>query len=342
MDVYGSDKQVDQEKILKTRVIENNTDSAEEYLGYLNQCFPGWGDVALYNWVFDRDVGAGRADRIFAYHENEIIGGTGVSYRMITDSKGAKERIAIMTGSWTLPAARGKGCFSHLILAMRDQAIKKGCVLLTAFAFKDNASYGAMLRQNCVALPTVYVRDPLVPTKDCQSDNEFLGRYPVSDKFVEELFVSLQKSENDKVRFTYSLSEWKGQFIGDPAKMGAVSIGHSSKFIFEIANGFLRVLAMYVSEEDNLKSVFANILQITRKEGFRLFMFSTDSKEIEVMKELELEIIEGGFFLLFADKDRYRNWRSLDANHVLKESDLLALENSAYIGNWSIQNRDRI
>ena len=122
---------------MELRVLEDSSVCEDEYLEYLNLVFPNWGDTSTYTWVFDSDFGAGRADRILALVDNEVIGGTGISYRNICDSNGNLAKIGIMTGSWTLPAARGKGCFSKLVLAMKDQATKKGCVLLTAFAFKD-------------------------------------------------------------------------------------------------------------------------------------------------------------------------------------------------------------
>jgi hypothetical protein len=108
----------------------------------LNVCFPNWGDEKLFDWVFNRQVGQHMSDFIIITdEEDEVIAGSGITYRNIKTKDGIVLSIGVFTGSWTLPKARGRACFTQIIEEFTELCIAKNIDYLTAFVTESNASY---------------------------------------------------------------------------------------------------------------------------------------------------------------------------------------------------------
>jgi hypothetical protein len=106
----------------------------ERYLAGLNDCFPGWGDRAMYDWCFARTAGGPAPERmVFTDDDNEWVAGTGISFRTMR-ANGKRWLAGVMTGSWTLPAARGKGLFPAFIQETRRRVAHHGGVAVLGFA----------------------------------------------------------------------------------------------------------------------------------------------------------------------------------------------------------------
>lgn len=129
---------------LKTEILKN-----------LNICFPGWGGEVNYNWYFERAVTHLSPDVILIRNEDhEIIAGSAISYRKMKWSNNKTYDIGIMTGSWTLPAARGRGCFTEMINTSLKICRDKQVDFLTAFVTENNASYRRLKEAGSYCLPT--------------------------------------------------------------------------------------------------------------------------------------------------------------------------------------------
>src|SRR4051812_19943519 len=121
--------------------IDRNPDGiGSEYLRSLNACFPHWGDETVYNWCFERPVAGLKADQMIIRLNGSVIAGSAVSYRTIRFPHGPTALAGIMTGSWTLPEARGQGCFTRMIEESVSLAASRGCAGLLAFVTEDNPS----------------------------------------------------------------------------------------------------------------------------------------------------------------------------------------------------------
>lgn len=91
----------------------------------LNACFPHWGGRAMFDWCFTRR-GAGRAPGMMSlWVDGRAVAGSAISYRRVAVRGGAEVTAGIMTGSWTLPEARGAGAFTRLIAASREQVASR-------------------------------------------------------------------------------------------------------------------------------------------------------------------------------------------------------------------------
>lgn len=131
----------------------NPKDKKEEIINYLNICFPGWGDNKTYAWYFEQKLIKFLPDIIlFKNKQNEVIAGSAVSYRQIKVGEFFLD-IGIMTGSWTLPNARGMGCFTKMIEVSKTLCHEKGVHFLTAFVTEDNASYRRLKEAGSTCIP---------------------------------------------------------------------------------------------------------------------------------------------------------------------------------------------
>ena len=107
-------------------IIINPENYKDEYIKYLNQCFNNCCNNKKYDWVFNRTIGDKSSDIILIKDEdNEVIAGSGIIYRKLESQNGCVIDIANMTDSWTLPKARGKGCFSKIIEISREISSKR-------------------------------------------------------------------------------------------------------------------------------------------------------------------------------------------------------------------------
>jgi hypothetical protein len=128
----------------------------DEYLAGLNRSFGHWGDRSDYRWDLERQVGARVADLMVLRLGGAMVAGSAVSYRMVR-FRGEEFLVGIMTGSWTLPEARGLGAFTRIISESRRLVAASGGSLLIAFVTCDNASRRRLVAAGCLEVPTWYV-----------------------------------------------------------------------------------------------------------------------------------------------------------------------------------------
>ncbi len=127
-----------------------------EYLAGLNRSFQHWGNRSAFRWDFRREVGSRVADLMVLRDRGAIVAGSAVSYRTVR--VGEEELlVGIMTGSWTLPEARGRGAFSAVIDESRRLLATRGGTVLIAFVTQDNASRRRLVAAGCIEVPTWYV-----------------------------------------------------------------------------------------------------------------------------------------------------------------------------------------
>jgi hypothetical protein len=128
---------------------------ADRYLAGLNACFGHWGGAREWAWTFERDAGQGRASRLIATDEaGAWIAGSGVSWREAAHLG----PVGIMTGSWTLPEARGRGCFTAFIRASSAQVAQRQGAALLAFVTETNASRRRLEASGAHMVPSAYAR----------------------------------------------------------------------------------------------------------------------------------------------------------------------------------------
>ena len=315
-------------------ILPLESDLEEPFLENLNLSFGNWGDRRQFEWVYHRDCGAGAADLFLARYKGEDVGGTGVTYRRAVDAQGRETKLAIMTGSWVLPAARGQGCFSRFVQTMIAAADDRKSALLLGFAFKANKSYSRLLAAGFASVDTFYLRDSQeYPTRP--------DLIPLSELSVGDRSLTLwQAKPGHCLGFQYSLETWREQFLGGPYPKAFLELGHDTTALVEEAHGFLRVLALSTPPQGRKQEILEALLTLAKSRQQRLFLFSMEPDFAKLAVECGCELIPGAFILKIANREALRVWCS-EAERV-QEEDLVAPEHPSYLGTWCFQNRDRM
>lgn len=191
--------------------VEINPEGGEdEYLAGLNRSFGHWGDAGAYAWAFRRRVGALQADLMVLRGETGTVAGSAVSYRRVRHA-GGEFLAGIMTGSWTLPEARGQGAFARAIEESRRLVAGHGGTALLAFVTHDNASRRRLVAAGSAEVPTFYVASAAGTPSPAGAP-----AVHADQAAPEELFRAHREwqERGEGAYFVYpSAAEWASQFL---------------------------------------------------------------------------------------------------------------------------------
>ena len=269
------------------KVILNPKNYKEKYIGFLNQCFPNWGGITQYNWVFERKIGIHQSDILLLTNESdEVIAGSGITYRNIKTENDSLLTIGTFTGSWTLPKARGRGCFSQIIQEFIKLCEFKGIDYLTAFVTESNASYR---------------RFKSIGSSTLQADNIFSDvnkLYEVENKEVIEYNLDSKLTYRDYTGFInknsgyfYNEKEFINQYINRPIGTYSIKIGNT-KYILEENELTLRVLYMSQFNINHIK-ILSNWSKV--KKNKKIMFFSSNKEHIALVKKNDFIIVPSFF-----------------------------------------------
>lgn len=247
----------------------NPSGVADTFLAGLNRCFGHWGDHSTYAWGFEREVGARAADLIVLRDEGLIVAGSAVSYRMV-QLDGYQIMVGVMTGSWTLPEARGRGAFGQVIHESRTLTAARGGSLLIAFVTHENASRRRLVAAGCAEVPTWYVvSDPDRPTPSRAAAVE------PATATSQELFQAHGDwlAGESGASFVYPSAEvWTSQFLVRPLPVEVVRAA-GARCVIERAATSDRVI--WTDGRDG-PAALAALLKRANGAGRQLFLFTMD------------------------------------------------------------------
>jgi hypothetical protein len=321
-------------------IILNPKGIESTYIDYLNLSFGHWGDTALYKWCFDRQIGDLKADIMILKQDEKIIAGSAVTYRKALLGKSVIN-VGIMTGSWTLPEARGQGRFTKIIEESLSLASHKGTALLIAFLTESNASFRRLANAGSSLFPTHYLfsdhNTPIPESSHVVS--------PVSDikKGLETIFENLRKRQDGFAHFTYTLKEWESQFWERPGEMEFLHIGDIGLAIIEKKGDFDRVLFLSLQEEHVFADCIKALLKKALENGQKLFLFTTSLLWKDECLKLGFSRTPGYLTALIADENElikiYPGASCLPENIAHEYHKPVS---PWYIGSWDIQSGDRM
>jgi hypothetical protein len=247
---------------------------AAAWLEALETCFPGWGGAPRFDWCFRRTVAGRVPDALFLEEDGRLLAGAGVTYRTLELGDGRRLPVAIMTGAWTLPAARGRGAFTRLVAATRETGAGRGAPLFVGFVTEGNVSRRRLAALGALMLPSVYARfrAPSGPSPDVTEIGE-----PRAAPFL---------PKPGRARFAYDEEEWRGQFVGRPGVVRAVGAAGSFAALVEEATD-LRILALAAAPAAQA-SAYAALARHAARSARAAFAFATHA---DALKSLEA----GGF-----------------------------------------------
>jgi len=245
---------------------------ADEYLANLNASFNGWGDAARFRWIFERTAGAPATDLMVLRDGARALAGSAVSYRNAVLANGRHERVGIMTGSWTLPAARGRGCFTRIIEESLELCRRSGAGLLLAFVTEDNASCRRLQAAGAVMVETSYW---IVPPSQRRSPISTTLRLAAGTG-TDVLHRAHESRAGGGLRFTYDLHGYAGQMLQRPLTTQVLESDHGLAIV-EHAPGTDRLLALYPVNGQG-QALVTEIGSAAHASGRTLFGFTGDAQ----------------------------------------------------------------
>ena len=249
----------------------NPRDLEDEYVSGLNRSFGHWGDRRTYEWAFEREVGARAADLMVLRDGGQIVAGSAVSYRQVRSGEEAF-LTGVMTGSWTLPQARGKGAFSRVIDESRRLLAARGGTALIAFVTHDNASRRRLVAAGCLEVPTWYVVSNSATPRPASA----LAVEP-STVTVDELFRAYRRwqSAGPGAYVVYpSVEVWSSQYLERPLPVERLAVAGCHCLVERAASSDR---ALWIAGRDPAAAVAALLARAIETER-QLFFFTAQAR----------------------------------------------------------------
>lgn len=274
-------------------IIINPENYREDYIKNLNECFNGWGGNREYEWGLERKVGQYSSDILLIENEEDgVIAGSAVSYRTISGNDKSFD-IGIMTGSWTLPAARRKGCFKKMINSSKDLCQQKGVPFLTAFVTETNPSRKALEAEGFFLLPTYHLFSPedLYDASDL-SEPKVVSRDQEIDR---DIFETVRKKQFGFLNFTYNFEEFRDQYLNRIKETTILKINNDYTVIEDGVNEVKILLLTHESEEIFKKNMKAVTNWCLKNKSKKAFFFTTRTELFLFCEKLGFANLPGYF-----------------------------------------------
>lgn len=323
----------------ETTLIHEPGDPAR-YLECLNACFGRWGDEALWRWVFARDAGEGAASQmVITDASGAWIAGSGVSWRALRLASGAVTRVGIMTGSWTLPAARGRGCFTTIIEASRERVAARGGSLLLAFVTETNASRRRLEAAGAAMLPSRYVfATPETPRLD---EAPTLRQVEADEALLTALHAQLTARAAGASALALEPDAWRAQLIDRPQPVELWALDGVGHIIAELAGDSWRAQALVADTPHDEGLLLRAALGHAQRLGKQLFCFRSDDALDETIQALGLGGVTGYITALIADADALQRAQGV-ASPAPDHAALADPASPWHLGPLMIQSGDRM
>ncbi|MGJ8665821.1 MAG: hypothetical protein ACSHW7_05600 [Patiriisocius sp.] len=296
-------------------IVHNPENYKENYMAHLNECFGVWGGNKEYHWVFEQNRGPFPSDLMVIHHkELGVLAGSGITYRNLFNQKTKKgTSMGIMTGSWTLPAARRRGCFSKIIQESRAICASRNIDTLTAFVTETNASAGRLASAGSLLVPSYHLFSPV---KVYQGDVHKAVLCSTSEVLEKEIFEAFLKTEIDAFKFEYNFDGFVGQYIHRIKETTILKIGYNFA-ILEAGTNEMKVLLMtYKSIEEAttvLKSLTNYCLEMLDKKSF---LYSTQKSFFDIAAGLGFTSLPGFFTVLDVTETSVNNADIFENLHI--------------------------
>jgi hypothetical protein len=312
-----------------------------EYLHCLNTCFPGWGDARIAQWAFGRALVPDPIPDLMVLREgDELLAGSAVSYRSVTLPNGSTVRAGIMTGSWTLPAARGRGCFARMIEESVAITRERQGALLLAFVTEENPSCRQLLKAGATAVPTAYLFTELEGAPQKTDGAELMS---INKGDLKDAVASWEKSREGRCRFTYSnLEDWKGQFLERVGRVDIVRDASGAFAVLERTATTDRIQAWWAPTETAALQLFQSLLSHAESHGRKLFGFSTDATLTAQWQTVGFRKKPGYLTVMVIDWNRLGQALQISAPPASGNEALLHPGDPWFVGDWEIQAGDRM
>jgi len=323
---------------------QNPQNVDDEYLRCLNVCYGWWGNSQQFYWYFRRKTAYPDPDLIVMQIDGQMAAGSAVSYRKVALPNGNQITVGLVTGAWTLPQFRGRGCFVRLIEESVKITEQRGGALLLGFVREENPSSRQMARLGSALFPSAYLTSTLRP--HAIDDALKFKRVTNSNHLTVTIFRKLNDKSADHSRFFYpNECDFSAQFIHRPSPTELLSDNCGNIGIVEKREkaDILQLAIIDNEEQSHIVRSIAGFLNHARNEGRQLLLYSTSPLVIEIGARIGFEVRTGYLTVLIADEHKLT--ASLELSSLLKKNDSYLLaqpENPCFLGPWNLQNGDRL
>ncbi|WP_029032983.1 GNAT family N-acetyltransferase [Salinimicrobium terrae] len=268
----------------------------EEYISNLNACFGHWGGDAEYKWGLERQIGKHTTDIMLIENEEDgVIAGSAVSYRKLSRGNTSFD-IGIMTGSWTLPAARRKGCFTKMINCSKELCKDNQVPFLTAFVTETNASSRRLESEGSYMFPTSHLFSPekVYNEKDIPAPEVVVRNQDVD----RQIFSRAMETQKELLSFSYSFEEFRSQYL-DRIKQTTILKIEDDYAILENGQNEIKILLLtFLNNNDFLVYQKAIGNWCLKNRGRKSFFFTTRNELASICEEIGFNNVSGYFTIL--------------------------------------------
>lgn len=269
----------------------NDNPNREAYLANLNECFGSWGNQETFQWVFGEAVGSLAPDLFTIEDEGADIAGSALTYRKLRIPGKEDAGMGVMTGSWTLPASRGKGCFTEIIRYSKKKIQERKVDYLTAFVTDTNASSRRLISEGSVLLPTKYVLSQ--PDGFPVTDPAEVVFMETSEENIGKIFNRRVEKLKNKIHYVYDLASFRHQFLERQGQGVFLAQSQGEFLILEKTETSFRIL---FSTDDS--PVFLSSIAAWAHLQQRNVFFLTTSADAGFSEASGFKIIPGYFTIM--------------------------------------------
>lgn len=217
--------------------------------------------------------------------EGEWIAGSAVSWRRMTATDGTSDVVGIMTGSWTLEAARGRGCFARIIELSREACAHRGVPWLLAFVTEANASRRQLERAGSVMTPSWYMWSEEGATTSADVPGT-LRPVEATDARITECRHAQARQRIGVRHFSYpSDALWRLQFIDRTLPTELLMHPELGVAVVEKHPQFDRLLTAIPNRADGWLDLAMAVWRRALESDRRFFAFTTDPAQREQLTE---------------------------------------------------------
>lgn len=272
-----------------------------------------------------------------------IVAGSGISYRVLRLPAGGTVLAGIMTGSWTLPEARGRNHFSRMIEQSVSQTGRRGGALLLAFVTAENASYRRLAAAGSALFPTFYLaaEEPPPSAEHNLPIRETRDTAPLHEAMRRNQAAQLRVS-----RFFYpTTADWTSQFLDRPFPTEILELGKDCWCVVDKSTTTDRLLGVFADRASGIPP-FDWIAALRRRASAagRKFFFFTASEALQgEAVRLGLNCVPGYLTALVADPEALAKAMGIPNQWKSTDSQMLAKATTPWsLGPWEVQGGDRM
>ncbi len=280
----------------------------DRYLTCLNECFPGWGTRAMYDWCFARTATGPAPERLVITDDaGQWVAGTAISYRTMR-SGGQRWLAGVMTGSWTLPAARGQGIFPRFIEETRARVAHHGGVAVLGFAGDlERASTRKLKSAGSRCVPSWHaLGEAAAASEAARRAGDALVAHEATEADAERAYARFRERDGTRAGFVYDdLASFVGQMFRRSLPVLCVdggSVAPSAVAVVERAKDTDRVLLLDAPDEAARVAFLRALHGRAAGEGRKVFAFGVGEKEKGAFEAAGLPC-KGGFLTILEASD---------------------------------------